>query len=246
MDGEIGPGDLATFRGEEDAPRVQVAGADLHLPTSFMPITTTARVGTNHVIDDFGERYSLNMSVDPGLRVAVGARLVGGPGVVGPVDMDLGDIGEYGWRVDIASGLPAPGDTYVFNVTYDDGSTCDVSAGVTGVLGAVPAPLAPLGTSSVLPTFTWSAPVPPPAGSFEYTIWVGAQQGMSSVDVWHGRIPSTLPLSVTFNDDGTATQATLTPGATYYWTVQATDANGNSATGGATFTVSGASDAGAD
>jgi hypothetical protein len=143
------------------------------------------------------------------------------------------DDGVYQWDQSFGAAPPSIGTGYDFELTYEDGKTCNLSAPVTGVFTSLPTALQPSGADagSATPTFTWLAPgVTPPTFWYRMNVWQGG-----AGDVWWTGVPSSYS-SVVYNDDGRASPAALTSG-TYSWSIVATDPNGNIAAHLITFGV---------
>ena len=129
-----------------------------------------------------------------------------------------------------------PGDSYQFEVTFDDGKTCNYYGSVTAVLSGVPTPTNPVGADagSSAPTFVWTGPNPAPAW-FSNSLAV-RQNGANNGDVWHFRMPGSRT-QANYNEDLSASLATLVSGQSYSWEISVYDLDGNRASHSATFTV---------
>lgn len=201
--------------------------------------SANATVGTRIFSDGVNPNgYSLQLEVREGTKRPVNATLVAGLNVPLPLDMGKdGSFRAYPW---LGTTSPATGDTYVFKVTYSDGTSETLSRSVTAVLGStsmaqnlVTQTTTP-GTTTV-PLFTWVAPASPPA-SYTYDVWVSDSTAGGSMWETDDRLPSTTT-SVLYNADGNASSSSLMSGTTYNWQVTVEDANGNQATKQTTYTV---------
>ena len=195
--------------------------------------STKATVGTHFFSDGTSPAtYSLQMEVNEGTKRPVNVTLVSGANVAVPLDM--GKNQEFRAYQSLNTTAPMVGDTYVFKVTFSDGTTETVSRSVSAVpgLSAMAQNLLPQTTTPGTPTvplFTWAAPSSPPL-SYTYDVWVSNSTAGGSVWNTHdGGLPSTTT-SVLYNADGKASSPSLTSGTTYYWQVTVEDANGNQAT----------------
>jgi hypothetical protein len=240
-DGEIDPTDPLTFRHVAPQTYVTVNGSDptgLHL--SLPAGDGLARAESSHFFQspNGSDSYEIALRVGPNLKMPVHA--IGfGPNAP-PRDLGFRDIGPGG-ELQLSEFIsertsPAIGDGYAFQVTYADGTTCNLSASVSAVL-SLPTALAPSGTGPPTPLFSWTPPSPPPSGPYVYALYL--QQVGTNNRVWsYEQIPST-QTSVAYNSDPghTASQAALTPGVEYSWTLSVQDEDGNSSRAAVTFTA---------
>jgi hypothetical protein len=171
------------------------------------------------------------------LKRVTKAALISGPGIVAPIDMRLSakPFSLFEWNLyDVAT--PVVGDTYGFQVTYDDGRTCSVDAPVTGMWTTRPTGVQPKGTdagTSTTPTFVWSAPSSPPS-LFWYHL--NLRDDASSGDLWWTSLVGS-ETSVLYNDNGTAYSPALGSAKPYVWTIEAVDSNGNTSADEVLFTT---------
>jgi hypothetical protein len=105
--------------------------------------------------------YSLNLEVQKGNKMPVDATLASGLNLINPVDMESECAGcsSFDYNASIGPNVPKVGDTYTFDVTYNDGTTGTVSGQVTGVLtsSALPTLISPTGSDiSYTPNFDWT------------------------------------------------------------------------------------------
>ena len=243
-DGMIDPGDISNTRNDNVTPTgisAAASGKDLTLNTPNSKATvTTQHVKSNNEDGSTVETYSLNFNVREGNLLPVAVRLMSGPHIINPIDLgkclDCGNI-QFQYNVGTSLDMPAVGDSYDLLVTYSDGTSEHLTALVTGVMNAFATALDPSGTSStsLTPTFTWTDPAN--AGNYQYSFYMNDNQGNM---IW--QLPgnnsqsngfSSSITSITWGTDPTGGSSTptgpLTHGTTYYWQIQVTDANGNSA-----------------
>ena len=217
-----------------------ITGKNITLPNS----NSAPAVHTIHDLSGGNHSYDVNFRIKDILKRADKATVVSGPNV--PLPLDLGrvwnNIEDSVW---LGSTTPTVGDTYAIDVTYSDGTTETVTVSVTGLVGTsnLATPVSPTGvTSSLTPTFTWSAPSSPPVGGYTYDVGIQPQNGGNWIWSYPNNGPSGMPstqLSVLYNADGSANQATLTSGANYDWWIDVKDSNGNVGANHATFSISG-------
>jgi len=191
--------------------------------------SATASVNTEHYSSPGWNTYSLTLGVNDGTKHAVAVTLDSGPNVAVPFDMGANRV------ISLGTTRPKIGDRYTFTVTYSDNSSETLPVSVSGVLDSFATNLA--ATGGVTPTFSWAAPISPPASYiYRLTLW-GNTDSMYWRYPQDFGLPSTT-LSVLYNVDGKASSPTgssLTSGNSYNWAVQVRDANGNSASGQATY-----------
>jgi len=127
-------------------------------------------------------------------------------------------------------GIPAEGETIIFDIAYSDGSSETKQKSIDGVLSETAQLLSPLDgftVNTLTPTFEWSNPSVP---GLTYSVQVD--------DINHNRLYDVCDLP-----DGTTSHEIpadyLNWETTYYWLVSASDVNGNEAlTNWDTFTTS--------
>lgn len=159
--GVIDSGDIGNTNGIGGLITVagNITGNDIALSSS----NATASVNTDHGFDGTNNSYQLILGVNDGTKHAVAVTLVSGPNVAVPFDM-----GANRW-IGLGSTIPGTGDSYMFKVTYSDGTTENISGSVTGVLSTFATNLAVTTTapySASVPLFTWAAPLSPPRSTF--------------------------------------------------------------------------------
>lgn len=219
-------GDISNTNG--NAPAITVSAnttSNLTLSSAF----ATATVNTDHQFDGTNHFYNLKLQVSDGTKRAVAVTLLSGLNV--PVPFDLGKDWQFQLNQWLNTTVPTVGDSYLFKVTYSDGTTANISGSVTGVLG-----MGAMATSLAvnvatpytrnIPQFTWAAPTTPPAS---YTYRVNLNGNANWYYPQDNGLPSTT-LSAVYNADGRANPASLLTGTAYTWQVQVQDANKNSAT----------------
>ncbi|MDI6788353.1 MAG: hypothetical protein QME51_08275, partial [Planctomycetota bacterium] len=217
---------------------VTVNGANLPGQNITMPTTNAlARVTTKHWQGGANENYDVEVEVYDGRKKAVAVAVSSGPGLSAVTDIRKDWVFRY--LFNRGSTRPTIGDTYTFNVTFVDGTSENITASVTTVLDSFAQNLTVITiTSTTVPTFTWSAPITPPA---YYTYWLDVYRQSDNTQIWEypsdeaGTMPSS-QLSVLYNYDGQASQPTLTAGVTYRWKIRVNDDKGNEATIEVTYT----------
>ena len=184
-----------------------------------------ARIETAHWTDGTNTNYNVDLGVTNGKKVIVAVVVTGGPGIPAVTDLRKGWDFQY-WLS--GSTRPTTADTYTFAVTYSDATTENLSASVTGVLDCFANNLTTSGTPNQ-PTFNWTAPTTPPAS---YGYGISVNRSGSYAQIWdfpdEGMMHSST-LTIIYNADTEASEATLTSGITYNWQIEVRDANGNSA-----------------
>ena len=192
---------------------------------TLSPASATASVSTEHYRDGTGwHSYRLMLGVNDGIKRAVAVTLVSGLNVAVPVDMSANRVISLDPNT-----RPNTGESYMFRVTFADGSTENIAASVSGVLDSFATNLA--ASAGTTPTLTWGAPSPLLSTPYIYrlVLW-GDTDRISWRYPQDFGLPSTT-LSVPYNG------AVLTSGYSYQWGVQVRDASGNSATSPSNFTV---------
>jgi hypothetical protein len=173
--------------------------------------------------------YQLTFQEFNSLNEIVRLTLASGPGVDTPSDLTTRPNtggGQFS-RTSTSASPPSVGDSYVFDVTYADGTTCNLTSSIAVVPSSPPTPVAPIGSGSGQPlTFSWSAPATPPSGPWSYEMYVEVYQQTSDVDDWNGVSTSTSYQS----------SYGYSPGTEYQWTIQTVDQYGNQASNWSTFT----------
>ena len=226
------------------------SGEDVTLPST----NVISEVDTLflHQIEPAGvvNSHSLTLALREGNKLPVAVELTSGPNMVTPVDLCRGCIStHYEYQAGVFGNPVHPTDAYVFTVTYSDGSQeTNVTAspttfGTTGGIVNMPATaasLAPSGTSSTstTPTFTWVDPTVPGASTYGYSfaiccdtsgnlIWTIPGSGSNSNGFGSSITSITWGTDPTGNATNVPTVANLTPGTTYYWSINVQDDKGN-------------------
>ena len=212
--GVIDTGDLSNTN--NNTPSITVSGAT----TSNLTLTsaTTATVNTDHQYDGVNHNYSLNLGINDGIKRSVAVTLISGLNVAVPFDMGA-DTNNNTMNVQLSI-TPAVNDSYVFKVTYSDGTTQNITGSVTGVLSSLNSFAQTLvaqtttpGTTTV-PLFTWAAPVSPPT-PYTYKLNLFGSDANWNYPKDNGLPSTTTPLQVLYNADGNASKSSLTSGNTY-------------------------------
>ena len=208
---------------------VTVAGANVPAPAIALATTDAVALATTyHNHSPAYDSYSVDLTVSPNLKIVAKATVVSGNGTSPPVDLGPQICTNCGAALRgnvLATVTPAVGDDYVLAVTTDDGTSCNLTAKVTGVITGWAAKTAPASNAtgvSLTPDFTWTAPSPAPTGAYSYQLIVWPATGGNSV--WTLDVPSGTT-TVHYNSDGHATA--LVSGTQYLWTVRVSDAFGN-------------------
>ncbi|MCX6013446.1 MAG: carboxypeptidase regulatory-like domain-containing protein [Chloroflexi bacterium] len=225
-DGVIGIGDLSnttsnymntfTISGNVTGANQILSGNGALFLASTMHWTSTS--SSDHT-------YGLRLIAMSNVKLPVKVSVTAGPNIPLPIDMNTSQYNTV--FVNLGSVKPAVGDTYVFAVTYSDGTSENLTAQVTTILNIFAQNLTVSGSNRNIPVFNWLSPASLPA-SYTYAISVNQNNGNR---IWHysgtgTNVPSS-PTSVLFNVDGNATQASLTTGTQYNWIVFIQDAYGN-------------------
>ncbi|MEW5852878.1 MAG: Ig-like domain-containing protein [Myxococcota bacterium] len=238
-DGRLDATDPVSFF--EEPVSVEVAGATAQAPLLVLEGTDArARALVQRWVDvDGSEGYGLRLDVLSNLRLPATVTLLSKPDprVDVPLDIALGDDGFGPARfspdtIELGA-APQVGQGFLLDVRFDDGTGGLTTAAITGVPPGVPTPLAPVGTGTTTPTFSWTAPDPAPA-NYTYSLWL---QEANGPDVWERRNLPSSQTSVVYNDDGSAQQPELRSGTTYRWYLTVTDELGNRATHAAEFST---------
>src|SRR5689334_13647105 len=169
--------------------------------------------------------YRVRIAVGSNVKRVDKAVLIAGPGVVPLIDLRLREDGVYQFEQDAGQTPPSVGANYDFEVTYDDGKICNLTAAVTGVWTSLPTALQPSGADagSATPTFVWLAPgITPSTYWYRMNVW----ENPSGSDVWWTGLPSSYN-TVVYNDDNRASAAALLSGKDDNWAIVANDAYGN-------------------
>jgi hypothetical protein len=246
--GIIDAGDITNvlYQGGPIAVTGAIANQNLTLPSG----NAIARVTTQAIQSGSSTRYGLffELTYERKLPVAVtmlnsynadGASIDNGPLDIAScavAQTNCGD-GNQGFQIyfNFNSTAPTTGDTYLFNVTYSDGTSETIPVAISNVLTAFATNLAPQtgGSTSTTPTLTWTDPVCGACSTYTYAVYVNDPSGNQ---VWYvpnngALVPGTT--SVTWGvdpTDSTNIPPSLTLGTNYSWSVTVQDSNYNQAT----------------
>ena len=246
-DGMIDPGDVSNIRNDNATPTgisAATSGMDLTLNTPKSKATvTTQHIKSNNEDGTITETYILSFNVREGNLLPVAVRLISGPHIINPIDLgkclDCSNI-SFQYNVGTNSDIPAVGDSYTLHVTYSDNTSEDLTAPVTGVMGAsefVTSVSPNVTIPNLQPTFGWSYPANPGNHTYQFGLWSNANG-----DIWdipangsnsNGFSYSDIPLgSISWGVDPTDpnnTPKALNSATTYAWGITTFDSNNNSA-----------------
>ena len=231
-----------------------LTGQDVTLPTANSTVSVTTQYSKQTNQNGTYAQYALSFDVREGNELPVSVTLMSGPNVIQPIDMggNCQGCGTPQWQyyANISPVVPVVGQAYTFLVTYSNGTTQTLTGTITGVLTSsdLATNLLPDSTgASTTPTFTWTDPAN--ASSYIYQFSINPASGGNYI--W--QIPgnnsnangfSSAYTTIVWPTDptgggSTPTQASLTSGTQYNWSIELQDANGNQATAGVQFTTSG-------
>jgi len=249
-DGEIDAGDIANVGGNRNGATITVSGTSSNNNIDLTPYAAAAApfVVTNlqsslAIPGGAAASYNLSLAINWGTKRPVAVTLISGPNVPVPLDMGADQNNQIQTPTFVSGAIPAVNDTYQFMVTFSDATTQTLSASVNAVLTSAQfAQTLVMSTSPsrTSPTLTWAAPATPPTATpYTYSVnltncsFVSCSGASENWSYSGGQNSNGIPsatTSVPFNTDGSASPSpTLTTGTTYYWSVQVTDANGNTA-----------------
>ena len=232
--GYINLGDITNTNGNA-ASALTVSGNMPQQNLILSSANVTSSISTSHqkytrLLGGASESYSLQFRVDQNMKLPVNVAIQ-----MGTAMFDIGKSNNnngYSQWVNLGTLRPLVGDPYAIQLGYSDGSTQNLPLTVAAVLDTFPTNLSPNSTAAggTIPTFTWAAPSPAPAGPYTFgQLWV-QQQNSGNIWSWPSKndIPSTT-FSVLYNVDGKATQSPLSTGLTYVWSIAVRDAARNEA-----------------
>lgn len=209
------------------APDVTIVGANADV-----------QLASNHGLNQWGEWYGIEFYARSMKKRLVNVQ-ISGPQLAAPVDVGFNGDEYQAWlQVD----RPTVGDTYQVKLTYWDGTsetTETVAKSITAVLDNFATPLYPVGTQPYepVPTFSWAAPEGAPA-DYVYNMWVYSETADTDVwDVWG--IPGS-QTSMVYGSQGETSEPALADGATYRWSLNVIDKDGNRAQKEVSFTLTNA------
>jgi hypothetical protein len=241
-DGQLDVGDIQNTNNTNNTATVITAattGENLTLPS----YNSTAIESTQHnrvISTTTTDTYGVNVQVNGMLKLPItfSVTSASNPDVLLITDVGLGTGGgSLTFSPNLSTDVPAPGDTYGLVVTYSDGTTDNLTATVGTIPSFFATNLAPSGTgTNTTPTFTWTYPAN--AANYTYQFNLSGNGGtvwqLSGNNNGNG-FSSTVTPSLTWGVDPSGTSGNtpsgpLTGGVTYYWQIQSSDSNGNSAT----------------
>jgi len=232
-------GNVTNFTGPNGPPQIYINGASSGNAIALTSFNSNVYVATYHTSGNGNpDNYGVTVGMNLGTELPISNTLYSAPNVGVPFDMNASAQNNYN-PVYNNSISPTVGDPYKFQVTYANGSTQIIPTTVSEVLNTFATNLSET-TSGVaggvtlsrnVPEFTWAAPSSPP--SF-YTYEVEVYQNNQQIWFYKGQhdgngLPSNVTSAV-YNTDGHASQASLTTGTKYAFSVTVTDNLGNSAT----------------
>lgn len=227
--GVIDAGDISNTNSDA-TPLITVNNANLTgSDVTLTSAAATAAANTQFYSDGVNSNYSLDLNVFNGNKPMKTVTVISGPNMPLPLDLGRDWNGFRVWQYTAAT--PVVGESYVFRVTYMDGSPSqDLTSSVTAVLNASHLAQTPAvsftapGTGTV-PQFSWLAPATAPAAPYTYRVNVNG----SGANWWSNNM-SSATTSVLYNADLQANTPALTTATTYNWQIIVNDANGNGAT----------------
>lgn len=169
---------------------------------------------------------TLYLTTSPVNELPVRVNVIEGPYLALPsgVAASLTTPGRFVTFVDLR-GVPPATLGFTLEATFADGSTEARPSEAITVVTDFPVPVSPTGTASATPTFTWNPPASMPTeGQMGLHLYRVTSQNW--VPVWSRQLDVTAT-SVTFNDDGTASEL-LNAGSRYAWFTDRSDVAGNS------------------
>jgi hypothetical protein len=221
--GVIDTGDETTGF-EISNPFVVVSGAAATAPPIVVPGTNA--LASVKAFYDASSGYRLRFVVEQNRKLPVSASICGGPHIPTPSDLGMQRLTNSGryyldWNI---SSVPSVADLYGVNVAYSDGTTETLAAPITRVFTDAATLVSPPSTGAAsVPTLTWSLPLSAPA---TYMQEIQVTPNGSGNTLWD-YVTGPGVTSVVYNADGRASQATLTSGQSYQWSVDVTDQLGN-------------------
>ena len=230
--GDLGPSGNDDFSTKVTVASGPVSAADVSLIAENAATLVTTSHGKYSSGGEEYQWYNLQFSAQSMLKQVVKVQVGSGPQITGPIDVALDGTEFRAW---LNVNRPTVGDSYPITLTYSDDSVQEVTRSVTGVLDGFPTSLAPVGyvAYNPTPTFSWSAPNPAPA-EYIQSIWM--QQTNPFMNAWDAWGIPAGTTSMVYGAQGEVSQQTLTDGATYNWTLNIRDRNGNEAQSQANFT----------
>ena len=203
-----------------------VTGNMTGVDQTLLNTNVLAKAITVHFGSSSSDIYSIEFEMASNTKLPVKVTLTSGPNV--SVPLDLG--GNYYFRVfQSLTVKPKVGDTYVFAITYSDGTSETLKVPVTAVLDSFPQNLNTSGSNRNAPTFNWTPPASAPA-NYTYLIQVGQSSvGQEWMYPTSGQGMPSSQTSVLYNVDRSSSLTNLLTGTTYDWLIYLIDADGNQA-----------------
>jgi hypothetical protein len=199
--------------------------------------------------------YGVSLRVMGLLKQPASVDLYTGPSYLQTTPADIataafnGNTDEWDYYPNGGPTEPSTSDLFTFNVTYTDGSSNSTknspSNPLTGspsaVLSAFSTLIYPMWNTagvSTTPNFSWSYPSGASNYTYQFQLMDSNYSTIWSIPTQHSHssgFASTVSPSITWGVDPTGGGSTPSPSSlssnsTYYWQIQATDANGNQAT----------------
>jgi hypothetical protein len=226
-------------------------------PTNAQVIVKTQSIQQTDMSGNVSYGYNVGLRVDGLYKLPASVDLYSGPSYIVNAPADIatgafnGNTDEWAYNPSINGGSPSTSDVFTFNVTYTDGTSNSTANSPSNPLAASPSavlsawttnmsPAWNTGSASTQPTFTWNYPTGAANYTYQFqlqdsnrnTIWSIPAQGQHSDS---SGFSSNITPSITWGVDPTGGRNTpsvtsLNGSSTYYWQIQATDANGNEAT----------------
>ena len=197
-----------------------VNDANLTLP----PTAVVASVTTSYLSN--AGSYDLDFEVSPNTAMPTRVTLCAGPHVTTPADLGIRADGvlSYGTSVSLPSGVvPSVGDSYKFNVQFDDGSISIFEARIGAVWSGSIALESPAGdVASNTPTFVWSTTGALPT-TYAQIIWVHSE----TEAIWELDQIDPSTRSIAYNSNRIAALPWLQSNTIYNWSIRIRDNQGN-------------------
>ena len=234
-DGVIDTGDITNVGRGSGAGAVLTISGNTTSNLTLSGASALATVTSNYSLSGANSGYNIDLSFVDGTKHIVAVVLYSGPNV--PVPYDWVVHSDNRFNINLGTAVPNAGDTFGFQMTYSDGTTSNLSASLSAVLGAsalATSPSVNTSMSRTIPTFMWGAPSSPPP-SYTYSLSINGSDVHWSYPSNSVGMPST-QLSVLYNFDGGASKSSLTTGVMYNWQIEVRDAAGNQAAYQTTYT----------
>jgi hypothetical protein len=237
--GTVDTGDLNKTNNNPSSGNTEifVSGNMTGIDRTLLNSNVVARVVTVHLGSESStgrDDYSLQFELVGNIKLPVNVSLNSG-GTSSSLT-DLSGFYNYYHIFRSVSVKPKVGDSYIFNVTYSDGTSEKVNVSVTAVLDSFAKDLTTIGENRNIPIFQWSAPDSPPS-DYTYLIQVGQRNiGREWTYPLNGIGMPSSQTAVLYNVDGSASLTSLQSGTQYDWLIFVIDSNGNQAIYGSDYT----------